>query len=67
MVNTRKIRARIVELGLTYEMISGEMKIAKPTISQKINNVRPMRLDEAQKLVQILQIDKKEYAEYFFV
>ena len=66
MINTLKIKAKIVELGLTQKDIASALKIALPTVSQKINNIRPMTLDEADKIAFVLQIDESEYATYFF-
>lgn len=67
MVNTNKIKARIVELGLTQKDVSRVLKIAQPTMSLKINNIRPMRLDEAECLEKLLQLKDCEFKEYFFV
>jgi len=66
MVNTLKIKSRMVELGLTQKDISKTLNIATPTVSQKINNIRPMGLGEAEKLAQLLKIDNKEFPIYFF-
>ena len=66
MVNALKIKARIVELGLTQKDVAKELKLATPTVNQKINNVRSMNLDEAFKLSKILKIDVAEFPKYFF-
>ena len=57
LINTLKIKGRIVELGLTQKDLAEELGIAEPTISQKINNVRPMGLCEAEKIAILLEID----------
>lgn len=67
MVNSNKIKGRIVELGMTYKDVAGALNIALPTVSQKINNVRPMNLDEAEKLGHLLKIRDGEFTAYFFV
>lgn len=67
MINTNKIRGRIVELGMTQKDVASELKLALPTVSQKINNVRPMTLDEAEKLGKLLKIKDSEFTVYFFV
>jgi len=66
MVNTNKIRGRIVELGMTNKDIAYALELALPTVSQKINNVRPMSLDEAEKIGKLLGIKSEEFTTYFF-
>jgi transcriptional regulator with XRE-family HTH domain len=66
MVNTNKIKGRIVELGMTYKDVADELKIALPTVSQKINNVRPLYLHEAETLARLLQIKPDDFVMYFF-
>ena len=66
MINTNKIKGRIVELGMTYKDVAAELELALPTVSQKINNVRPMYLDEAEKLARLLKIKPEDFAIYFF-
>lgn len=66
MVNANKIKGRIVELGMTYKDVAAELGLALPTISQKINNVRPMYLHEAEKLAKLLCIKAEDFTTYFF-
>lgn len=66
MLNVSKIRGRMAELGVTQKEIAKEMNLAAPTVSQKLNQIRPMNLDEAEKLAQILKISNNEFGEYFF-
>lgn len=66
MVNTNKLKGRIVEMGFTQADGAKCLEIAQPTFSQKINNVRPMDLDEAEKLAAWLSIPDSEYSVYFF-
>ncbi|HIT65844.1 MAG TPA: helix-turn-helix transcriptional regulator [Candidatus Merdisoma merdipullorum] len=67
MVNSNKIKGRLVELGLTQKDVSTALNIAQPTANQKINNVRPMDLNEAERLSELLKISPEEFREYFFV
>lgn len=67
MINTNKIKGRLVELGLTQKDVSKALNIAQPTANQKINNIRPMDLDEAEKLAILLQITPAQFNEYFFM
>ena len=66
MINTNKIKARIVELGMNQGDVAEEMKLAQPTLSQKLNNIRAMDLEEAEKLSKILEIPAEEFCNYFF-
>lgn len=66
MVNTLKLKARIVELGLTQKDVATKLNLATPTINQKINNVRAMSLEEAFALSKILKINTMEFPKYFF-
>lgn len=66
MVNSRKIKGRMAELGITQKDIADQLDLAAPTVSQKINNIRPMDLKEAEGLARILRVHENEFAEYFF-
>ncbi len=66
MVNTNKIKGRIKELGFTQNDIAKALNIATQTACQKINNVRPFSLDEAEKLSELLEIDSGDFGLYFF-
>ena len=66
MINTNKLKGRIVEKGYTQADGAKCLDIAQPTFSQKINNIRPMDLDEAEKIARWLEIPVEEYSAYFF-
>lgn len=66
MVNTLKLKARIMELGLIQKDVAKALNISASTVSQKINNVRPMYLKEADILADLLKINTTEFGEYFF-
>ena len=66
MVNSDKIKGRMRELRITQADVARTLKIAQPTANQKINNVRPFDLEEAEALSSLLKIDNREFAEYFF-
>lgn len=66
MVNTNKIKGRMKELEITQAEVARCLDIAQPTANQKINNVRPFDLDEAEKLAQLLRIEPGEFGLYFF-
>ncbi len=66
MINSNKIKGRIVEKGLTIQIIAPQMQITPYTLGKKISNESPMTLDEALKLALILDITPEEIIEYFF-
>lgn len=66
MVNTNKIKGRMKELEITQSDVAKYLNIAQPTANQKINNIRPFDLDEAEKLSSLLKIDSSEFGTYFF-
>lgn len=56
----------MAELRLTQKDVAKALGIAVPTASQKLNRVRPMDLDEAEKLAVLLQLDDNQFGTYFF-
>ena len=66
MVNTDKIFNRMKEVGVSQVDIAEVLGLARPTVSQKLRNVRPMFLDEAEKLSELLKIDSQDFGSYFF-
>lgn len=66
MINTKKIKGRMAELQITQKDIANSLGLAQPTINQKINNIRPMDLNEAEKISILLDIRKEDFATYFF-
>lgn len=66
MVNTQKIKARIVEVRSNQNECADAIHVAQSTFSQKINNARPMTLDEAEALADFLKIPDPEFCAYFF-
>lgn len=66
MVNTNKIKGRMKELEITQADVAKCLEIAQPTANQKINNVRPFDLNEAEKLAELLNIEAGDFGLYFF-
>jgi len=66
MFNVNKVRGRMAEMRLTQKDVAAALGIAPPTVSQKLNRVRPMDLDEAEKLATLLKLEDSQFAEYFF-
>lgn len=66
MPNTNKIKAKIVEKGLTIGVIAAEMGITPYTLGQKILGKAPMTVQDAQFLQSRLEIADNELSVYFF-
>lgn len=66
MLNVSKVRGRMAELKVTQKDVATALGIAVPTASQKLNRVRPMNLDEAEKLAGLLKLEDWQFGEYFF-
>lgn len=66
MVNSKKLKDRAKQLGLRQKDIAAALGLRQSSVNQKINNVRPMMLDEAEILASVLKIDDGEFAAYFF-
>ena len=66
MINAEMIKNRMATEGLRQTDIAAALGLANPTVSQKINGVRPMNLDEARKIAELLHIDAGEFGAYFF-
>ena len=66
LINVSKIKGRLAELNLTQKDVAKALGIAPPTVSQKLNRVRPMDLEEAEKLANLLEIKDEEFRDYFF-
>lgn len=66
MINTNKIKGRMAELQITQKDVAVSLGLAQPTVNQKINNIRPMDLSEAEQLSDLLHIKPEDFAVYFF-
>lgn len=66
MINTNKIKGRMREKEITQAEAEKFLDIAQPTFNQKVNNLRPMDIEEAEKLCILLEIESGVFGEYFF-
>lgn len=66
MPNTDKIKLRMAELKITQAELASKLGMATPTICQKINNLRPFTLEEAEQVAVELRISNKDFGAYFF-
>ncbi len=66
MPNTMLLKRKMEKQGITQAKLAQELHLATSTICQKINNIRPMSLEEAVKIARMLQIADEEFGAYFF-
>ena len=65
MLNTAKIKGRIVEKGKTIQSIAPKVHCSPYTLGQKIANETLINLSEVIILCDELEIQEKEFAEFF--
>ena len=65
MVNTAKIKGRIVEKGKTIQAIAPKIPCSAYTLGQKIGNETPINLEEVMVLCNELEITQEEFADFF--
>ena len=68
MINERKIKGRMAEMGITQKDIAAPecWNCALPTVSQKLSGARPIFLDEANALAKLLKFTEQEYYDFLF-
>lgn len=66
MINVELTKRRMAELGIKQSDVAAALKVAQPTASQKLNRIRPLSLDDAEKLAVLLKIDTADFGRYFF-
>lgn len=66
MVNSEKVKQRMKMLGITQTDLADKLSMSMPGLSLKLNNKRPLLLEEAEAISQILEIKDKEFRSYFF-
>ena len=57
----------MVELGYTQSDIARKLHMSSPAVCQKINNIRPINLDEAIIMAEFLRIGKEEFWDFFLM
>lgn len=66
LINANKIKGRMAELRITQKDVANTLGLAQSTVNQKINNIRPMDLNEAEKLSDLLNLGPEDFPIYFF-
>ena len=65
MPDAERLKQRIAESGHSQKTLAALLGIAQPTLSQKINGLRPFSLEEADQLADLLGIDSGQFRTYF--
>lgn len=66
MVNTLKLRAVILERGMTQEQVAGALGVSAPTLNCRINNKVEFKVSEVKKIQEILNLTDEEVRLIFF-
>lgn len=66
MINTKKLKAALVEKSFTQRSLSKEIGISKNTLNAKINGKAPISIEEATKLARVLELSKEDFDAIFF-
>lgn len=66
MINERKLRGRITEMGFTITSLSTAMQMTRPPLRAKLVGKTDFKVSEIGKLRELLRIPKQEIELYFF-
>ncbi len=66
MLNTLKLKSRVVESGISVKEIAGEIGVNPGTIYRKMNGKSQFTADEMLKIKKILHIDTVSFCNIFF-
>ena len=66
MINSALVKERLSQLGKTQADVAVAWGVAQPTANQNLNRVRPISLDEAEVLADLLKLKPDEFGLYFF-
>lgn len=65
MVDTNAVVLKMSQMGVRQRDVAKAWNCAQSTVSLKLNNKRPLLLDEARTLQLLLRIEDKEFCSYF--
>lgn len=65
MINTFKLKGRMIEKKKTTQYLAGKAGITGYTLGQQILNKKPMNLETAYILSEELDINDNEFADFF--
>jgi transcriptional regulator with XRE-family HTH domain len=67
VINSMELKAEIKRSGLTQDQLANKIGIDPSTLNRKINNKNStLSVDEAQKIVAVLNIPEEKLAVIFF-
>lgn len=66
MINSGKLKGRMVEKGISQQEAAKILGIKQPTFSQKCHGSRDFKAGEVKKLVELLDIADEDVVKYFF-
>lgn len=64
--NVNKLKARMVEKGITGQTLAKLMNLSEATIYDKINNKIEFKRSEIERLCELLTIPAESIVDYFF-
>ena len=65
-MNIKKLRARMVELGVTPDDLAHELKVCKSTLYRKFQRPEQMTVGDVRTLQTVLRLDDAEVILIFF-
>ncbi|MDE5977311.1 MAG: DUF739 family protein [Turicibacter sp.] len=65
-MNINKLKAKIVEQGLSYKDVYEDLGLSKTAFLSKMNGKTQFKLSELRKIVVILDLNQSELKEIFF-
>ena len=65
MTNKNLLKSKLALKGYTQKAIAGKILMKEPTLTQKINNNQPFRVEEIAKIKKILNLTNDEGVEIF--
>lgn len=66
MANFAKLKGRIVEMGMSRELLADKLGITRMSLNNKLNGKYDFKISEAGKLIEMLGIPSEEVKDYFF-
>lgn len=66
MINSNKLKAKIIENGYNNQTLAPLIDITAYTLGQKIANKTPFNLGEVSELQKLLKLEENEIIEIFF-
>lgn len=67
MVNTNKLKGKIMEQGMTIGSLALSIGVSPSTLGRKIRNLTDMTLNEVELIRKVLNIPPERVIEFFFV